>query len=114
MGRATSRAPLITVSFWPATARAITWSLLRDQRVDEAGVGNPVVLLEADRGALLGVPRVDPDELDALVLRLLGHPREVLGLQAAGPAPRAPHVQHDDLALVVGDVELLAVEGLAV
>ena len=80
-------------------------------RVVEARVGDPEVLLEAEREGLLRVPGVDADELDALVLGLLRHLLEVLGLGAAGAAPRSPEVQDDDLALVVGDVEVLAVQG---
>lgn len=82
-------------------------------RVVEARVGDPEVLLEADREGLLGVTGVDADELDALVLHLLGDLHEVLGLRAAGAAPRSPEVQDDDLALVVGDVEVRAVQGRA-
>lgn len=72
-----------------------------------------MLLLERLGQTDVGVTGVDADELHALRRGVLGDLGEVRCLGAARRAPGAPHVQDDDLALVVLDVELLAVHGRA-
>ncbi len=78
--------------------------------VDHAGVGHLEPVHEGGRGGL-GVAGVQPDQLDAVGLHVGPDLLEIVGLGTAGGAPGRPHVEHDDLAEVVGQGELVAVEG---
>jgi hypothetical protein len=71
------------------------------------GYGTPYFFSKATAGLGAGVAGVEADELDVLVRRGLGDLDQVVRLGAARGAPGAPHVDDEDLALVVGGVELL-------
>ena len=60
-----------------------------------------------------GVLGVHPEEHDAVARELAGGRGEGRRLLAARRAPRAPHVEHDDLAGVRRQVEVAALEGRA-